>query len=800
MRKFTLLLHILCLVGLKSFAQEAQHITGVILNNENQALAGAMITCFSLPDSTVTSYAVSDEKGHFQINIPANKVNKSNLEVTYIGYEKQYARVASGEMKICMKEATNYLGEVVVKAKSTLEKKAGKFVYSPLGSDFNKGLDSYELLKYAPLLHVMDGSISMLGKGQVTVYIDGRLPVMSQSAVMDMLKAMPADKIEKVEIITAPGSSYKASTSGGVVNVVLKKDQNQGLTGRASVQTSFGSSRYLPSTSLYLGYAKKKFSASTSFWFTNSRSDNDTENSYNYKTTGVDVRGKNETNSAYLYGGGNINLEYEINKKSKVGASVNMTGLNQWSDQTIVNDYFTNNRPDSTLKSLQSNKMPKVIPSIGATVYYNLKTDSLGSNVDISANYSSSSQTTNNVMDYMKLQSDGAFRRIEMFRQLPSIAPQAVEFKAKYAHNFKDGSSLEAGFENNSTRIKNDFVREEWNGSSYINDDTQSNLFIYDEIINALYINYDRDWTDVFSTSVGLRGEHSYIQGDQRTQNEKFTRNYFNIFPQLSMSWDLKDGNHNLSFDLGSYISRPYYMNLNPYKIWTSPDTYTVGNKDLKPKMNYTADFTYVLKNDYIFGLYYSYEKDPMGGYTGVGENNTTIMTTQNFGHSQSVGASVNINKVFFNGVWQAKWSVSGSYDILSGSINNENIGSRSWYYDGMWSNIIRLSKKRRITLDVDYLYNGPFVYVTRKINAGHILWLTLQKAFKFGGTLKISAQNILNNRDRTHYDTDNYAYSINTLTDMRSYVISYSQTFGRSKVRGASDRTSSRLGGRTGK
>lgn len=217
------MLHILCLVGLKSFAQEAQHITGVILNNENQALAGAMITCFSLPDSTVTSYAVSDEKGHFQINIPVNKVNKSNLEVTYIGYEKQYAKVASGEMKICMKEATNYLGEVVVKAKSTLEKKAGKFVYSPLGSDFNKGLDSYELLKYAPLLHVMDGSISMLGKGQVTVYIDGRLPVMSQSAVMDMLKAMPADKIEKVEIITAPGSAYKASTGGGIVNVVLKK-------------------------------------------------------------------------------------------------------------------------------------------------------------------------------------------------------------------------------------------------------------------------------------------------------------------------------------------------------------------------------------------------------------------------------------------------------------------------------------------------------------------------------------------------------------------------------------------------
>lgn len=800
MRKFTLLLHILCLVGLKSFAQEAQHITGVILNNENQALAGAMITCFSLPDSTVTSYAVSDEKGHFQINIPANKVNKYNLEVTYIGYEKQYAKVASGEMKICMKEATNYLGEVVVKARATVKKEAGKFIYAPISSDYVKGIDSYELMKYAPLLKIMDGSISMLGKGQATVYINGRLPVMSQSAVMDMLKAMPADKIEKMEIITAPGSAYKASTGGGIVNVVLKKDQNQGLTGRASVQTTFGGYRNLPRTTLYLGYAKKKFSASTSFWFTNSRSDEDTENSYNYKTTGVSIMGKNETNNAYLYGGGNINLEYEINKKSKVGASVNMTGFNQWSDQTILNDYFTNNRPDSTLKSLQTTNTPKVTPSIGATVYYNLKTDSLGSNVDISANYSSSSQTTNNVMDYMKLQSDGAFRRIEMFRQLPSIAPQAVEFKTKYAHNFKDGSSLETGFENNSTRIKNDFVREEWNGSAYVNDDTQSNLFIYDEIINALYINYDRDWTDVFSTSVGLRGEHSYIQGDQRTQNEKFTRNYFNVFPTINITWDLADGNHNLSFDLGSSIFRPFYVRINPFKIWTSPDTYTVGNKDLRPVIDYAADFTYVFKNDYIFGINYRYSKDELGDYTGIGENNTTMMTTSNFGHGQSVGVSVNINKVFFNGIWQSKWSLDSYYDILSGSINDVNIGSHSWSYSGMWSNIIRLSKKRQINLELSYYYNSPFIYLTQKSNDKHRLYVYLRKRFKFGGALEIGAQDIFNNRYRTHYSTDDYSYRVNTLTNARSYVISYSQTFGRTKVRGANDRTSSRLGGRTGK
>ncbi|MEG2318579.1 MAG: outer membrane beta-barrel protein [Rikenellaceae bacterium] len=796
MRKHILFILTLTLFCAKLFAQENNR-TGVILNSANETLAGAMITCISLPDSTASAYAISDDKGCFQIKVPNNK---TILEITYLGYEKMLIKAETKEMTVHLKEATNFLGEVTVKARSTVKKEAGKFIYAPIGSDYVKGIDSYELMKYAPLLNVMDGKISMLGKGRTTIYINGRLPVMGQSAVMDMLKTMPADRIEKMEIITSPGSSYKASTGGGIVNIILKKDPNQGLTGRASVETSFGSSRDLPRTSLYLGYAKKKLSASTSFWFTNNRGDNEIENSYNYKTTGVSILGNNKSNNAYLYGGGNINLEYEINKKSKVGASFSMTAYNQWSDQTILNDYFTNNVQDSTLKSLQTTTTPKVKPSIGATVYYNLQTDSLGSNVDITANYSSSFGKTSKVMDYLKRHPDGAFNRTEMFRQTPSIAPKAVELKATYAHNFKDDSYMEVGFENNSTRINNDFVRENWNGSAYVNDDTQSNIFVYDEIINALYINYDRDWTDAFSTSVGLRGEHTHVRCDQRTQNEKFTRNYFNVFPQISMSWNLKDGDHNLSLDLGSSIIRPYYTNLNPYKIWTSPDTYTVGNKDLNPLLSYNADFMYVLKSDYIFGVNYRYGKDDFADYTGVGENNTTMTTTQNFGNSHEVGVTININKVFFNGIWQSKLSLDGIYQIINGSINSENVGSRSWYYGGTWNNIVRLSKKHRINLEIFYIYNGPFVYVTRQISDQHLIYATLKKTFKFGGTLEISAENLLNTRDRTHYDTRNYAYRINTLTDKRRYLISYSQTFGKSKVRGANDRSSYRLNSRTSK
>lgn len=129
MKNFFLFILTFILLSAESFAQGVHTVSGSVINSSEKPLAGAMITCISLPDSTVSFYAISGENGRFQIKMPSENFNSACLEVTYLGYEKQFIRTVSGEMKICLKESPNYLGDVTVKAKSTLEKKAGNLYF-----------------------------------------------------------------------------------------------------------------------------------------------------------------------------------------------------------------------------------------------------------------------------------------------------------------------------------------------------------------------------------------------------------------------------------------------------------------------------------------------------------------------------------------------------------------------------------------------------------------------------------------------------------------------------------------------
>ncbi len=798
MKNFFLFILTFILLSAESFAQGVHTVSGSVINSSEEPLAGAMITCISLPDSTVSFYAISGENGRFQIKMPSENFNKAYLEVTYLGYEKQYIKTVSGEMKICLKESPNYLGDVTVKAKSTMEKKAGKLIFSPLNSDFNKGLDSYEILRYTPLITMQGNAITMLGRKRVTIYINGRLPSMSQTAVQEMLRSMPADRIKHIEIITAPNSSYKASMTGGVLNIILKNNPDEGFTGRVNAGLAYRSEKVSPDGSLYLGYSKNKFRSSASLWILNTNSVQKTESKYDYKKSEIGIRNLSTENNSYISSGGNINFEYDINKKNNIGASFTLSAVNYRNDGTIMSEYDTGGILDYLIRTDTKTTSAKIKPDLGATIYYNLKTDSKGSNLDISASYNRSYSNTVNRMEYSKTLPGNDYQYYEMFRQNPVLDINTYVAKADYSHYFKDESYLKVGIETNATHINNEFLQQNWNGQEYVNDKIQCNRFIYDEFVNALYINYERQWNDIFSSTLGLRGEHTLINGDQRTQNEKFKRHYFNLFPQLSLNFDFADGNHSLSLDLGKSIFRPLYTNLNPFRIWTSPSTYTAGNKDLESCLDYIADITYILLDDYVFGTSYCYTDNSFSEYIGQGmADNTTVTSIYNFGHEQELSFFAEIQKNFFNGIWRPKLSLNCYYNVANGKINMENIGFRSWEGSLNFSNIIKLSKKRQWDLIVDYNYYTPSKSISRIRGNRHLLFINVMKRFEFGGVLKFAVNNILNYRIDTQYGTDTYFYRINSLTNGVSFTISYSQTFGNSKVRGAKNSTSTKINSR---
>jgi hypothetical protein len=785
----------LCVIvsSLSAGAQEKALLHGQVLSSEGDTLTGAIVSCIHLPDSMVIAHSVTDMNGKFSFDQSATRLEDLLLEVSYMGYKKCYLKPEGGEMTITLSPSAISLGEVVIKtSRSSLKQKPGMFIYTP-GVSEAKSLDSYDLLRFTPLITLEGNAVSILGKGTSTLYINGRKPVMDNAALMEMLRSTPASQIDKIEIITAPNSSYKASVTGGIINVMMKKNPNQGLTGSASVSGTYRGERLSPRSSLYLGYSRDKFNASANFDFSDTRSLDVTEVLYNYKSTFTEIANSNRLRSRITSLNGNASMTYDFTPKSTAGASFHVGDAYSKSSSTIK----TTNRVKGIVDHLSSTtdkfRNPFKSPEVGMVAYYNLKTDDKGSNLDVSADYSRSLNSTSGDMEYAKGMDFSQLTPYSLFQQNSKVNSYGYEFATKYNHHFDDDNVVEGGYEFDASHIANDFKRNDYDGGQYVANKVLSNNFLYDEKINALYLTYDRTWGDAFSTTIGLRTENTAIDGNQKTSGETFHRNYWNFFPQLSLLLDLANGNHSLSLDFSRSITRPFYNNLNPFKIWTSETTYSMGNIFVKPMIFTDVDFKYTLLRDYILGISYSYGSDAFSEYTYTANDNTTVSSLANFGSEQTLSFYVNLHKIFLNGLWRMMINAEADYDKVDGTIDGLDAGYKKWSANMEIRNIFYLSQKKGITGTVSYNYYTPSRSIYKVGHDKHLLNFSIRKQFKFGGTLSLDVLNLLNYTPSYHYDAEDYSYKDTPHTNNISVQLKFAMKFGQSKVRGARDRSATK-------
>ena len=763
------------------------HLKGLVVDENNLPLPYANVTLLNPADSTMVGGGVTNESGRFVI---PNDHGKVIARITYVGYKTEY-RLCSRDNVATIKmqpDATRLNGVVVSASAARLKQEPGKFIFKPSPSEV-AGIDSYDLLRYAPLVSVENNTVSLLGKGTSTVYINGRKPVMDNASLMEMLRSVPADRIEKIEIIMSPNSSYKASTTGGIVNIVMKKNPNQGLTGSASVGAIYNTEKITPRASLYLGYSKNKFNASANLGYLYVNLQSCMETTYNYRDSYTDILNSNNSLSTdhILYG--DISLSYDLTKRSTLGTSFDIAGFERNSKSTTISSNYFRGTIDKYSKSYAETENPYRKPQMSIVAYYHLKTDDKGSNLDVSANYSSSLNASLGTMQYASGVESREVVPYSLFKQNTTVDSYGYEFKADYSHSFHDGSSLKSGYEFDASHLSNDFVRYDHNGKEYVKNESSSNLFIYDEKVNALYITYNRKWSNVISTTLGLRAENTNVKGNQVSSNERFNRNYWNFFPKLNLLVGLADGKHNIALDLSRSIVRPFYNNLNPFKIWTSENTYSMGNIHLKPMIYSGAVLSYRFLGDYIIGASYNYGSDALSDYSFLAGNNTTVSSVANFGNEQSLSLYGNVEKVFFNGIWRMSLNAAAEYERNQGAIDGQDVSYKTWAGEAGIRNIFKISSSG-IRTTLSYNYYTPLRGISRVGHHKHLLSASFSKEFKFGGTISVDASNLLNYRRAYHYNTESYAYREKPKYNNISFQIRYTQKFGQSRVRGAQNRS----------
>ncbi|HBV14955.1 outer membrane beta-barrel family protein [Chryseobacterium carnipullorum] len=626
--------------------------------------------------------------------------------------------------------------EGITLTKQVFKKQSDRFVYDVAASPVAKGNTTFDLLKQTPLLSSTDDkTLKIAGKNNALIYINGRKTNMDAESLVQLLKSTPAENIQKIEVITVPGSEYQVESSDGIINIVMKKKMSDGLNGNmrmSNMQNKYNGS----SASLSLNYRKDKLGISGNIF----AGENIQAQSYVLRngTNLISNESVGDINDPNKNLGGYLNFDYQLTDNSNLALTWN-SWYNKSNDSTVdLLNTLRNYNTDGSLKSTEQNKSQNREDAHyynnSLNLNYELKTDSLGSKLNVNAAY----------LNYRRFQfSDNrtlvsvvpeTFTDFSLLRQqITQDIPQVINNfsgTVDYIQKFKNDFTVSLGGNFNKTKTDNDTKNYSYsyNGSGVlIATKTDFNHFIYDESIYGVYLTLEKKFSDQLSGKVGARYEITKSLGTsdnpQNTvaQYQEIERNYNNLLPYLSFNYSINDKN-NISYAFSSRMRRPSFWELNPVKNILTQDNYTQNNPFVKSSSTYNQELTYMLKSSYFLILNHSYFKDIITQVPlqreiirdGVAYRQLAYIRT-NFGDKQEMSAMLGMQKTFFKQYLTTNFNIGVQHNINNGTLNTDPTTGQVFdtYINKTKStsmviqtnNTIRLDKKKTWFLGVNYFY-----------------------------------------------------------------------------------------------
>ncbi|MCJ7932944.1 MAG: outer membrane beta-barrel family protein [Chryseobacterium sp.] len=639
----------------------------------------------------------------------------------------------------------------------------------------SQGMDGAEALGTAPLIKVDDTSgISIVGKSGVAVMINERMLNLSGSELINYLKSLRSENIEKIEVITTPPAKYEAQGNSGLINIVLKKNQNLGWGG--SFTTSVQQQTYTGfSNSATVNYQHEKLRSSLKL-----RQYEYEKHSYeNYRIEGSDGLKSSDDRRDFGDGlGANISVDYQLNVKSNAGFIYDYGYGHSNMDITNTSDYFQNESYTNTLSTYAEHRGKSRQQTISA--YYDLKFGKRDNKLSITGNYFSN--IPKNVIDFTTTTENTGDR-------FAVKTPSTVDYKVysgqadltlPYQLAKTEAGVKFTNFDNNSDISYQNLIE-----GNYVTDPVRSNDFKYNEKNYAAYISFEKSFNEKWSVKAGGRYEYSMVNGNSLTSGQQTENSYGKFFPTAYVTYKSNE-NHVFSLNYSKRINRPGFRAINPYRWYININSYFTGNPLLKPSINHNLEFSYVYKGKLSASAYF---QRTLNGFDQVvsleGENRTS--TFANFYNVNSMGVSLNYSDTFFR-VWEASYAADLSY-METEVFATDAVSRKGNGYNFNFQNNLSLNKGKTIQLIFNYWFRLPS-------NSGNKYW---NYVGNFTSGLKMSLMekslqlNLLvsdifrqsKSKGQIYYTTG--THSFNNYYDARRLTLSAAYTFGNKKVKGAS-------------
>jgi outer membrane receptor protein involved in Fe transport len=677
MMRFYFVLIGMTLFSLRLFSQSS--VSGAVVDKVSQKpIEFASVELFRLPDTILVKGTVTDKKGRYTITeiaqgnyfIRSSFIGYGNIQSTHFLLSEN-SKYEVGTIELL--SAPNTLANITVTGtKAQLNTSIDRKVYNVEQDIMSRSGTASDILKNIPSVEVdVEGNVALRGSGDVMILINGKPnPLMGRTRA-EVLQNLPANSIERIEVITNPSARYRPDGTSGIINIVLKKNIRNGFNGTTTINAG-NKDRY--NGNLSLNYRPKNFNLFGSYSFRNDtrlRYNNINRINLDSITLGAKSFYNQATNSvakprAHIISGG---IDYTIDDKNSIGASGTYYYRKQIREDVATNLSF-NNRNVITSDYDRLRYDPEVEKQKNATFYFQHNFAKEDHDLRVEFNTSKEDEIEDNrYTNIYRLPSP----LTTMDNTLIAQGTKQNQLTADYSNSLSEDSKLEVGYDGLYNRVDLNFYGEYYDGSqnAFVKDAVKSNRFIYNEDVHAIYGTYQKSF-EKFGYEIGVRNEAVFTRGHLINLDSFVTNNYFNVYPTVHLSYKAGESSE-LQLNYSKRVNRPEADELNPFPEYQDPRNLRAGNPKLLPEIIHSTEFGYKWQNKHftiVPSIYYRYKQN---GFTSVviPLNDTTLLsTTQNLSNDQSAGLETILSAKAGNFL-----AASFSTNVFYNRINASNLG-----------------------------------------------------------------------------------------------------------------------------
>lgn len=719
----------------------------------------ATISLISKRDSSLVGGGLTELDGTFEVKA---KIGPLRAEIEYISYEKLIIEdvpfdrdaIRAGNRvidmgQITMSSSAELLEEVEITAeKSETQFSLDKRVFN-VGKDLaNQGGTAEDILDNVPSVTVdIEGQVSLRGSDGVRILIDGRPSGLAGGDNANGLRSIPANMIEKVEVITNPSARYEAEGMAGILNIVLKKQKGGGFNGSFDFNGGFPASAGVGAN---VNYRKDKVN-----WFAN-----------------YGLRYRESPGSGYYNQsqerGNDLFIQRQVSDRNRTGLSNSIRfGIDYFprEKETITGSFLYRSSDEDNLSSLTYNDYLNDLSNLTTTT---LRTDDQReeeSNLEYSINYnkeySSRRHTLNATLQYRdKQEAEYSDFFEEVTFSSGSDIPDVIQrsgneegemnllFQVDFTRPLEgEDHQYELGVRTNLRDIDNDYSVTQLEDGVFVNLEGLSNNFEYDEDVYALYGIYGRKFGKI-GMQAGLRAENSHVVTSLLQTNEINDRNYFGLFPSMHVNLEVSESNA-VQVSYSRRIRRPRFWDLNPFFTFSDSRNTFSGNPNLDPEYtdSYEIGNIKYFESGTISGsFFYRRTTDVIQRILEFRPDGTTNRQPENLAERDDYGLELTFQ---YSGLkW---WRVDGNANFFRSITNGQNLddGLQADTYTWFARMTNRFTFWDGADLQLRLNYRAPRETTQGKSKSITSIDLGLSKDLSKDVTMTIGVRDLLNSRKR---------------------------------------------------